>query len=44
MESCKEFVRRIVGSLIEKSCKEFVRRIVRSLTEWRAVRSLLVEL
>ena len=36
MESCKEFVRRIV--------KEFVRRIVRSLTEWRAVRSLLGEL
>ena len=38
MESCKEFVRRIVRS------KEFVRRIVRCLTEWRAVRSLLGEL
>ena len=34
MESCKEFVRRIV----------IVRRIVRSLIEWRAVRSLLGEL
>ena len=41
MESCKEFVRRIVRSLTVESCKEFVRRIVRSLTEWRAVRSLL---
>ena len=46
MESCKEFVRRIVKSCLlgVESCKEFVRRIVRSLTEWRAVRSLLGEL
>ena len=44
MESCKEFVRRIVRSLTSESCKEFVRRIVRCLTEWRAVRSLLGEL
>ena len=44
MESCKEFVRRIVGSLIEWSCKEFVRRIVRSQIELRAVRNLLKEL
>ena len=34
MESCKDFVRRIVRSLTEW-------RAVRSLTEWRAVRSLL---
>ena len=44
VESCKEFVRRIVRSPIEsESCKEFVRRIVRSLIELRAVRSLLGE-
>ena len=29
MESCKEFIRRIVRSLIVvESCKEFIRRIV----------------
>ena len=34
VDSCKEFVRRIVRILIEvESCKEFVRRIVRSLIE-----------
>ena len=32
VESCKEFVRRIVRSLIEwRAAKEFVKRIVRSL-------------
>ena len=46
MESCKEFVSRIVRSLIELRA---VRRLllgefVRSLFEWRAVRSLLGEL
>ena len=40
MESCKEFVRRIPRSLT----KEFDGRIVLYLIEWRAVRSLLVEL
>ena len=44
VESCKEFVRRIVRCLIEESYKAFVGRIVRSLTEWRAVRSLSGEL
>ena len=51
VESCKEFVKRIVRSLLNckvsergKSCKEFVRRIVRCLIEWRVVRSLLREL
>ena len=45
MESCKEFVRRIVRSLTEwRAVGEFVRRIVRCLTEWRAVSSLLGEL
>ena len=43
VESCKEFVKRIVRCLNEESCKEFVRRI-ESLTEWRAARSLLGEL
>ena len=44
MESCKEFVRRIVKCLNEWRAPEFVRRIVRSLIEWRAARSLLGEL
>ena len=43
VESCKEFVRRIVRCLIELRV-EFVGRIVRCLNEWRAVRSLLGEL
>ena len=35
VDSCKEFVWRIVSSLIElgESCKEFVRRIVRGPIE-----------
>ena len=42
VESCKEFVRRIVRYPIELvSCKENVRRNVRYLIELRAVRSLL---
>ena len=40
MESCKEFVRRIVRSLTEWRAVKFVRRI---LFEWR-VRTLLGEL
>ena len=48
VESCKEFVKRIVRRLlrieVSESCKEFVRRIVRCLIEWRVVRSLLREL
>ena len=44
VESCKEFVERIVRFLIVESCKEFVKIIVRCLTEWRAVRCLLEEL
>ena len=40
MESCKEFVMRIVRSLTSGELQEFVRRIVRCLIEWRAVRSL----
>ena len=37
VESCKEFVRRIVMSLTEwRAARSLVRRIVRSLTEWRA--------
>ena len=42
MESCKEFIRMIVRSLIEwRAERSFIRRIVLSLIEWRAVRSLL---
>ena len=37
VESCKEFVRRIVRSLTEW-------RTVRCLIDWRAVRNMLVEL
>ena len=45
VESCKEFVRRIVRFLNRvESCKEFVRRIVRCLIELRAVRLLFGEL
>ena len=43
MESSKEFVMRIVRSLIEWRAAGVCRRIVRSLTEWRAARSLLGE-
>ena len=44
MESCKEFIRRIVRCLTEWRAVRSLLRIVRCLTEWRAVRSLLVEL
>ena len=44
VESCKEFVRRIVMSVIEWRAARSFRRIVRCLNEWRAVRSLLGEL
>ena len=45
MESCKEFVRRIVRYLNEwRAVRSFIRRVVRCLNEWRAVRSLLGEL
>ena len=44
MESCKEFVRRIVRSLTEWRAVRSLLENCKSLTEWRAVRSLLGEL
>ena len=40
MESCKEFVRRIVRSLTDcRAVRSLLERIVRCLIEWRAVSS-----
>ena len=45
MESCKEFVRRIVWCLIEwRAVRSLSGELYGSLNEWRAVRSLLGEL
>ena len=44
VESCKEFVRRIVRCLTELRSVRSVRRIVVCLIKLRAVRSLLGEL